>query len=97
MWKFLGMKWQIYLPSLHCSMKILTCPLSSLFQRIPKALSSQWQDQWTAGNTDRHMHSISPKILDHITLRRLNRREEVILTRLRFGHCGLNSKKKHSG
>ena len=37
------------------------------------------------------MYSSCPTIEKHTKIRRQNRRDEVILTRLRLGHCGLNA------
>ena len=48
---------------------------------------------WDEGTTGRHMHSCNPHINSISKIRRRNRREEVILTRLRMGHCGLNAYK----
>lgn len=39
------------------------------------------------------MYSLCPSTKGHLKIRRRKRRDEVILTRLRLGHCGLNAYK----
>lgn len=64
-----------------------------IYTAVNKAIYEQWQNDWDRGNTARHMHSSCPKVIKHAKIRRQNRRDEVILTRLRLGHCGLNAYK----
>ena len=46
---------------------------------------SQWQNEWNQ-HTDNKLHSIKPIISDWSPCYRENRRDEVVLARLRMGH-----------
>ncbi len=49
----------------------------------------KWQSNWDREEKGRHLYSIQQKVgRGKITGR--NRMEEIIFTRLRIGHCGLN-------
>lgn len=55
-----------------------------------------WQERWDEEETGRHMHNIQKQIKRGKVWGR-NRREEIIITRLRIGHTGLNQSLKVIG
>ena len=71
---------------------IKPCP-RDFNNQLSDCLYSEWQNQWNTGSTSRHMFALCPLIKGHRKIRRRKRRDEVILTRLRLGHCGLNAYK----
>ena len=52
---------------------------------VKQFLMSQWQNEWNQ-HTDNKLHSIKPIISDWSPCYRENRRDEVVLARLRMGH-----------
>lgn len=57
---------------------------------IKKKMRERWQKRWEEERTGRWFYSIQRKTGDMRRTER-NRREETIISRLRFGHTGLNS------
>lgn len=59
---------------------------------IKSVIVQKWQREWEAEFNARHYHKYQKKVTGkRVTSRSLNRREEVVYTRLRLGHTGLNS------
>ena len=56
---------------------------------ISKHMCKVWQESWDSMTTGRHLYSIKPQVKNGEIWGR-NQREEIILTRLRIGHAGLN-------
>ena len=51
----------------------------------------RWQDEWESESSARYYRNQSNVGRKIITSKVLNRHEEVVITRLRMGHTGLNS------
>lgn len=49
----------------------------------------EWQERWDSGSKGRHLYHFKKEVAG-CRLYRGNRREEVVITRLRLGHCALN-------
>ncbi len=56
---------------------------------IKKGMMKKWQDRWDMDNSGRKYYSIQ-KCINAQGVNGRNRREETVLTRLRFDHTGLN-------
>lgn len=61
-----------------------------------RKINNVWQDKWDRESKRRHLHQIQNKVSVG-TVGSGNRREEIILTRLRLGHCVLNKTLKIRG
>ena len=61
------------------------------YHHLSKSIGNQWQKLWDEETSGRHMHTLCPGVKSYSKIRRRKRRDEVILTRLRLGHCGLNA------
>ncbi len=57
-----------------------------LYKKIIKQI---WQKEWKEGIKGRHYFSVQPSLM-HTSFTRLERRDSVVITRLRLGHCALN-------
>lgn len=57
---------------------------------IWKETIREWQSQWNREIKGRHLYNIQNKVGD-VKNRGGNRREEIVMTRLRIGHSNLNS------
>lgn len=51
----------------------------------------EWQEIWDKGLKGRHLYRIKKQVITNKNIRGRNRKEEVILLRLRLGHTRLNS------
>ncbi|KAL2092947.1 hypothetical protein ACEWY4_010259 [Coilia grayii] len=59
---------------------------------INAEIMNRWQDEWEANPKGRHYFSVQQQVGGkRITLVGLGRREEVVYTRLRLGHAGINA------
>ena len=59
---------------------------------IKSVIIQKWQREWEAEFNARHYHKSQKNVIGkRVTSLSLNRREEVVYTRLRLGHTGLNS------
>uniref|UniRef100_A0A3Q2ZQ74 Reverse transcriptase domain-containing protein n=1 Tax=Kryptolebias marmoratus TaxID=37003 RepID=A0A3Q2ZQ74_KRYMA len=56
---------------------------------VKEKLMKTWQNRWDRGKTGRWFHEIQ-KMVGERSHGRRNRKEERVITRLRFGHSGLN-------
>lgn len=55
-----------------------------------RELELQWQEEWKMSQRGRHFFSIQPSVnSERWRVRSRKRRDGVVLTRLRLGHCGL--------
>jgi len=63
----------------------LPVPTSDLRFSIKQLVFNQWQQQWDI-QTQNKLHSIQPSIGPWPLCQRKNRREEIVLARLRIGH-----------
>ena len=54
-------------------------------------LERQWQKEWTEGEKGRLYFSIQPSVQKKTTSMNSGRRDNIVMTRLRLGHCGLAS------
>ncbi len=54
-----------------------------------KKIKQIWQKEWEEGIKGKHYFSIQPTLM-HTSFTRLERRDSVVITRLRLGHCALN-------
>ncbi|KAK7877514.1 hypothetical protein WMY93_031782 [Mugilogobius chulae] len=57
---------------------------------IQTHIKKQWQHKWDEETKGRHLHSIAPTVDDNYRSG-LTRQDDINLTRLRLGHCGLAS------
>lgn len=57
---------------------------------IKKEINTQWQRMWDSERRGRHYFNIKKRV-GNTSAWGNNRREQVIMTRLRLGHCGLAS------
>lgn len=77
--------------TLHNSEIINTaCGRGDAKSLIRTAMINAWQKEWDSDTNDKHYY----KIQESVNIRQLNeayRREELIFTRLRFGHGGVRS------
>ncbi len=48
-----------------------------------------WQKEWNEGYKGKHFYSVQP-ILGHSSIIRLERKDSVVLTKLRLCRCALN-------
>ena len=53
-------------------------------------IMQNWQDRWNNDNRARFYHALEPEVNSAVKFHDINRRREVTVTRLRFGHCRLN-------
>ena len=60
-------------------------------QTISKHIDTLWQTQWNDATKGLHYRSIEPTVTRRIKLTDMNRKREVIKTRLRLGKCCMNS------
>ena len=60
-------------------------------QTISKHIDTLWQIQWNDATKGLHYRSIEPTATRRIELTDMNRKREVIKTRLRLGKCCMNS------
>lgn len=56
---------------------------------IWERINQKWQEKWDREKKGRHLYAIQ-KAVKHKRVSRGNRREEIVITRLRLGHCLLN-------
>ena len=56
---------------------------------LKKEVMKKWQDRWDREITGRNYYNIQKNVSAH-GVKRKNRREETVLTRMRIGHTGLN-------
>ena len=58
----------------------------------------RWQDEWESDPKDRQYHKVQSQVEGkRVSSLAFDRREEVVYTRLRLGHTGLNSTLKMIG
>ena len=58
---------------------------------INKYIETKWQSLWDTDRTGRSYFRIEPKVSTKIKYSNSNRKKELVITRLRFGKCKLNS------
>lgn len=63
---------------------------TELRSRLMEKVFQSWQLQWDKEVKGRHLYAIQPSISTHCTVSGV-RSQQVVLTRLRLGHCALNS------
>lgn len=64
---------------------------SEYFSLCKGKVERQWQKQWEEEQKGRHYFSLQPSVRRQRLVTRLCRKDDVVLTRLRLGHCGLVS------
>ncbi len=63
---------------------------------IWEKINKRWQERWDRKEKGRHLYQIQ-RNAEEDRVRRGNRREEAVMTRLRLGHCSLNKTLKMIG
>ena len=66
----------------------LKIPHTDLRMSINKYITGCWQDSWNSETTNK-LHEVTPSIGERPHYKRQNRKEEVVLCRLRIGHTHL--------
>ncbi|XP_060769056.1 uncharacterized protein LOC132875919 [Neoarius graeffei] len=78
----------------YLSNDVVTLPVSpgrtELRSQLMEKVFQTWQAQWDKDLKGRHLYSIQPSVNAQRTLSGV-RSQQVVLTRLRLGHCALNS------
>jgi len=68
---------------------VITISKAEAKAQIRSKINKKWQAHWDAEEKGRHLYNIQQKVgTERVTGRK--RREGIIFTRLRIGHCGLN-------
>jgi len=70
---------------------------SDYFSEIESNILKQWQSQYNNTKTAKFYKQIEPKVTTKIKFTDKNRKKEVLITRLKFGHCLLNKYKYNIG
>lgn len=65
--------------------------LQEAYRRVDAYIKKRWQEEWNAGKTGRHFHSIQPDVQEKQQRHFSSRSAEVLAHRLRLGRCLLNS------
>ena len=68
---------------------IIDMPFGKVKAIKKKEVIKKWQDRWDREITGRNYYNIQTNVSAH-GVKRKNRREETMLTRMRIGHTGLN-------
>jgi len=76
--------------ALNSNITPLQLPYSDFIPHIKEHIAAKWQAKWN-NETDNKLHSIQPTIGIYKPGFRKNRREQVVLTRLRIGHTRLTA------
>ncbi len=58
---------------------------------IKENIIQEWQEKWNIDNKGRHLYNIKKMVDTKKSISGRNRKEEVIITRMRLGHSGLNA------
>ena len=73
-----------------CIDLVVSCSKTEIKSIIKQRLKERWQKQWEEERKGRWFYRGQRKVGEMRSTGR-NRREESIISRLRFGHTGLNS------
>uniref|UniRef100_A0A671QEF9 Reverse transcriptase domain-containing protein n=1 Tax=Sinocyclocheilus anshuiensis TaxID=1608454 RepID=A0A671QEF9_9TELE len=57
---------------------------------IANEIRKKWQKEWDSGTKGRHFHHIQEKVAGQERRKFGNRKEDVLMSRMRIGHCSLN-------
>ena len=83
--------WRRPQPTTRASHMTLASSYRKPIDEVDAYIKKRWQEEWNAGKTGRHLHSIQPEVEDKQQRHFSSRSAEVQTHRLRLGRCLLNS------